>query len=140
MQGLSICRIDVHEDRMVCEVQISPGASRMSNPRMAAWLLRRLPTLRQHACVNDKGTTFSAVMDETSLPHVLEHVAIDLQVRADDSPEGGARCAAYVGVTEWVDERAGVARVSISYTDDLVALRALRDGAALVNEALAACV
>ncbi len=77
MRGLSICRIDVHADRMVCEVRVMPGAPRTSNPRMAAWLCRRLPTLGQHACVNDRGTTFSAVMGATSLPHVLEHVAID---------------------------------------------------------------
>lgn len=138
-QGLSLLSIDVHADRMVCRVALSPGTPRMSDARVAAWLQSRLPTLGRHACVNDRGPTFSFVMDATPLPHVLEHVVIDLQVRADAEREDDGPEAAYVGTTEWVDRNAGIARVEVSYADDIVALRSLRDGVALVNDALTAC-
>lgn len=41
-----------------------------------------------------------------------------------------------MGVTEWVDREAGIARVQLSYRDDLEVLQALRDAVAFVNAAL----
>ena len=41
-----------------------------------------------------------------------------------------------MGTTEWTDEHAGRARIQISFADDLVALRAIRDAVDFLNEAL----
>ena len=62
------------------------------------------------------------------MPHVLEHLAIELQTRATEDPR-----ATFVGTTEWVDEAAGVARVQVSYLDDLQALRSLSEALDILN-------
>ena len=143
-------RLTVRDGCIACEVTVLPGSPRDSTPEIAARLTRRFPTLARHACVNEHGDTFGACMDATPLPHVLEHLVIDLQVRADEErarrmrPEAansaaavdGVSASAYVGTSEWTDESAGRARVEVSFTDDLVALRAFRDAAAALNDAV----
>ena len=81
--------------------------------------------------MNDEGDTFAAVMDHTSIPHLLEHLVIDLQTQA--AQEVSDENAVFVGTTEWIDEFAGRARIEVSFTDDLVALRAFRDATAFLN-------
>ena len=73
-------------------------------------------------------------MDCTSLAHVLEHVAISLQVRASSDIQ-----ASFQGTTEWTDEAQGKARIQIGFSDDLVALRTFNDALALVNDAVLLC-
>lgn len=144
LSHLRIERIVVKRGRMVCHLRLADGAPRESTPEVARRLAQRLPTLARHACVNERGTTFGAVMAHTPLPHVLEHLVIDLQVRAEAassevaaSPDARAASAApYVGTSEWVDEDAGEARVEVSFTDDVVALRAFRDAARILNDAV----
>lgn len=128
---LSIERLIVREDRIVCEVTVAPTAPRTTSPQLIARVRAEHPHLPLHACVNEEGDTFAAVMDHTSLPHLLEHLVIDLQAREAQTTCGGH--AVFVGTTEWLDEFAGRARVEVSFTDDLVALRAFRDAIAFLN-------
>ena len=139
MPPLSLERLIVRADRVVCDVTLAPGAPRMSSPALMARICAAHPDLPRHACVNDAGDTFGAVMDRTPLPHVLEHLVIDLQAQAAAArgaatPEGGG--VVFVGTTEWTDQAAGRARVEVSFTDDLVALRAFRDAARFLNRAV----
>lgn len=114
-------------------------------------VLAEVPTLARHACVNERGTVFAAVMDCTPLPHLLEHLVVDLQVRAEsgqwftlpgaaaEAPPSMADATCdrpIVGTSEWLDEAAGIARIDVSFADDLVALRAMRDSVAFLNELL----
>lgn len=174
---INVEKVTVFTGRLSVLVRVSPGAPRVSTPQLAARLCERFPTLPSHACVNDVGETFGCVMGETSLPHVLEHLVIDLQARAH--AQGGeqlahaggtaaapaacvapaadplatavpARSAAsatasplsapvaptFVGTTEWLDEPAGLAHVQVSFADDLIVLRALRDAADILNQAV----
>lgn len=128
---LTIDRLIVRSGRIECTVSLAPGAPRFMTGAWAVELKRAFPDIGKHACVNDEGTTFSAVADRTSLPHVLEHVVIDLQVH--DSSAAGLEDASYVGTTEWLDEARTKARVEVSFTDDLVALRCFRDAANFIN-------
>lgn len=125
-------RVTVKADRLVCDLRFSPECPRMTDPQMCRRVLRARPLLMQHACVNGVGPTFAAVMERTSCAHLFEHVVIDLQAErtADDR-------AVFVGNTEWVDREAGIARVEVRYMDDVVALRAVKDALALVNDVLA---
>lgn len=141
---LSVERIAVKRDRLVCDVRVAPGAPRQVAPALAEAVRRRFPHVESHACVNEAGDTFGAVLDHASLPHLLEHLAIQLQAEAWENaaraeaptaPEA-QRADAFVGVTEWVDREEGRARIQLSYRDDLAALKALRDAVAFVNEAL----
>ena len=115
--------------RIGCDVALAAQAPRTTDPVLAARVCASFPNLPRHACVNGAGDTFGAVMEATSLPHLLEHLVIDLQTQA--SPD-----TAYVGITRWTDENAGRAHIEVSFTDDLVALRAFRDAARFLNEAV----
>lgn len=143
-------RMEVRRGRLVCRVAFG-AAPRTTSPQLMSRVLAVVPTLTQHACVNERGTTFAAVMDCTPLPHLLEHLVVDLQVRAESgqwntlpgvAPEappsmaGATRERPIVGTSEWLDEPAGIARIDVSFADDLVALRAMRDSVAFLNELL----
>ena len=127
---LRIETITVQPGRVVCEVAVDP-LRRYTDPALASALLAEHSTLRSHACVNDVGETFGDVIERTSVPHLLEHLVIDLQTRSDGRPND-----TFVGTTEWVDERAGRAIVQVSFADDLVCLRAFRDAAEKINAAM----
>ncbi len=138
--ALAIERLAVRADRIVCDVALAPGSPRSTSPALAARIRAAFPDVAHHACVNDVGDTFGAVMECTSLPHVLEHLVISLQARAaaEQGPRSGIpdEGTVFVGTTEWTDEFAGRARVEVSFADDLVALRAFRDATRFLNNAL----
>lgn len=155
-KALFIASLTVRADSIVCEAALAPGAPRSTTPELTARVRAAFPDVPSHACVNGEGDTFAAVMERTSLPHLLEHLVISLQVRAAAEAErrpsaaeasaAPARSAAsdgaaahgvvFVGTTEWVDEPAGRARIEVSFADDLVALRAFRDAVDFLNAAV----
>ncbi|MEG0096626.1 MAG: hypothetical protein RR671_03990 [Raoultibacter sp.] len=114
-------------DRVACEMVVVP-ADAMTTPLLAARVQHVFPSLSHHTCVNDEGDTFGAVIDHTSLPHLLEHLVIDLQTR-----EAAAPRAVFVGTTQWLDKMHTKARVEVNFADDLVALRAFRDSCEFLN-------
>lgn len=126
---IQVRSIVVARDRIRASVSVDPHHA-YSTPALAAALVRTFPDLPNHACVNPVGDFFGAVIADTSLPHVLEHLVIDLQTR---------ECAAtdpdrvFTGVTRWTDRAQGQAVVEVSYRDDLVAIRAFRDAAVYLN-------
>lgn len=127
--AISIERLVVGAGRLLCEVRLAPNAPRLTSPALMRRVLARFPDLPRHACINEAGPTFAAIMDRTPLPHLLEHLVIDLQTRAATDP-----AASFVGTTDWIDEAAGTARIQVSFTDDIVALRAFRDATAFLND------
>ena len=127
--ALTIERIAVRADRLSLLVRVAPGAPRLTDAAFARSLVAERPTLAHHTCVNPFGPTLGAVIARTSLPHVLEHVIIDEQVRHPRSLTD----ATFVGTTEWLDEAAGLARVEVNFLDDLVALEAMRNALSFVN-------
>ena len=123
--------IRVMTGRIVCEIEISDAAKRYATPALADALCAQRPNLGQHSCVNDQGAPFAAIMGETSVPHLLEHLVIDIQTeRCSDA------FAVFVGTTEWLDEEAGLAKVQVSFADDLEALRALREASRILEAAV----
>ena len=129
---LTIERITVMDDRISCVVALAPGALHYTTPDLIALVTASFPQLSHHACVNEEGDTFGIVMDHTSLPHLLEHMVIDLQTRAAPADSK----ITFVGTTVWTDEAAGRARIEVNFTDDLVALRAFRDAVDFLNAAV----
>ena len=136
---ITVERIVVKHDRLVCDVRVAPEVSQEVTPHLTAAVRTRFPQVESHACVNEVGDTFGAILDRASLPHLFEHLVIQLQAdsRHGTGQSGSAqKPGTFVGVTEWVDREAGFARIQLSYRDDLVALQALRDAVAFVNESL----
>jgi len=121
-------RIVVRTGRLTCDVRITDSERRYVDPELVRRACRAFPSLPYHSCVNEVGPTFAAVMDTTSLPHLVEHIAIDLQTRAAANPED-----TFVGTTEWLDEDAGLARIELGFTDDLQVMSAFNRAVDFVN-------
>lgn len=128
MAPLALERVAIERDRMALLVRVAGGAGARLSPVAAARLLRERPTLAAHACLNEAGEPFGTILDRTSLPHILEHLIIDFQAEFDDRS-----AATFVGTTEWLDEAGGLARVEVNFTDDLIALAALKAARALME-------
>ena len=128
---ICVSSIVVKHGRVVCDIEVLDERCRYTNPHVAQRVLRMHPALSHHACVNAKGKTFGCVIDCTSLPHLLEHLAIELQIQASADSR-----ALFVGTSEWLDEAAGKARVQLSFADDLEALRAFKEAVGIINETL----
>ena len=132
---IQVLTITVKTGRLVCDIAIADERFRFTNPRIAAFVARTHPDLPDHACVNEVGPVFGAVIERTSMPHLLEHLVISEQTRAAigaDEP--------FIGTSEWTDEPAGLARVQISFRDDLEALRAFNDATRFLNTAVLTCL
>ena len=137
MEPIEVREIVVRTGRLVCEVVVADPGHRRTTPKLAAFAVGRFPDLPHHACVNDVGQVFGDVIEDTSTPHLLEHLVISLQVRDGAS---AATSAAFVGTTEWTDEAAGVARIEVGFRDDLVALRAFNEATRFLNTAVLTCL
>ena len=68
----------IRQDRIVVIVQVNP-AHAYTSPELAKQILADFSDITAHACINSKGPTFSYVIEHTSIPHLLEHLIIDLQ-------------------------------------------------------------
>ena len=127
--------VTIKPGRLICSVIVPEERFRYTNPKIAAFSIASYPELPHHACVNEVGPSFSAVIERTSIPHLLEHVAISEQTRS-----AVARDAEFVGTTEWVDEESGEARIELSFLDDLEALRAFNKATRFLNNAVITCL
>ena len=82
------------------------------------------PKLSEHVCTaDDTGSPMT-------LPHLVEHVAIDLLV--EQRGEGAGEPVA--GYTRWLDRKAGLARVTLSSADDGATCSAMLAACALVAQ------
>ncbi len=132
MGRLAVERVTIERDRMVLLVRVAEGASAHLSADEARRLREARPSLSRHTCLNAEGEPFGAILERTSLPHVLEHLIIDFQVEMT-APAPDRSAATFVGTTEWLREREGLARVAVNFTDDLVALAALKAACALME-------
>ena len=79
------------------------------NKEFAAYTLNTFSNLAQHVCVNKKGETFGADIVGTELPHLFEHLTIELL--AQKHPEQ-AKNAEFSGYTIWLQAPRGANKVS----------------------------
>ena len=126
--ALAIEALRVERDRVVATVRVANPRRAVTGPALAARALAIHPDLAIHSCVNGMGPTFGAVIEHTAIPHLLEHLVIDLQSQSCPNPD-----RVFTGATRWTDRAAGLARVEVSYADDMVALQAFRDAARLLD-------
>lgn len=133
MKPVSVERIAVKRDRISILVRMGASFPRYVSDGLAQEAARAFPGLTEHACINDCGPRFGDVIAGTSVPHLLEHLIIHGQVFDSATPSN----VALVGTTEWLDEANGLARIEVNYADDLVALSALKEALAFLNERMA---
>jgi hypothetical protein len=129
---LSVVSVTVFADRLEALVHADGPLRTCAYPGLAERALAAVPSLAGHACDNPGGASMSEELADTELPHLVEHLALDLMRRA--GVRGRLR-----GDTSWDFERDGAAtfRVQLDCPDDATALGALKWAVGAVN-ALAA--
>ena len=136
-EKIALERLSVLPDRIEAEVRVLDPAYRTTSPELIAQVLVQFPTIPFHTCRNEAGPTFSAVMENTSLPHLLEHLVIDIQTRAHAEREDEATDPVFTGTTQWSATMRDVAIVRVSFYDDLIALWAFKQALHFINQELA---
>jgi hypothetical protein len=86
-------------------IRVTPFGLRVDE-KLAAAILALHPTLAQHACKQQGFGRFGDKLSGTTLPHLVEHLAIDLLVNATHHP--------HAGTTTWLDREQGLMRVRVS--------------------------
>lgn len=137
MEPLEIQRVRVRRGALDIEVAAALETLHVTRSQ-ASSVLAMFPNLARHVCVNERDDGhFASEIVGTELPHLLEHLIIELQARADK--EEGVAPRSYSGHTSWLEELEctgpegfALMRVTVSFADDFVALRALKDALAVI--------
>ena len=138
MRPLDIRHITVRKGALDLEVA-TPLEVLHVDEKTAERVLHELPNLSKHICVNGLGQTFGDELVGTELPHLLEHVIIELQGQANSRKEG-----VFTGHTSWLEELAqtrakgyALMRVTVTFVDDFEALRAVEQARTIIELAIA---
>jgi hypothetical protein len=129
MLEIRIARVTVTPD----EVRVRGAVEGEGAPRDAAdVILERvrvvLPGLLRHRCSTGAEHPFEEELPSTEVPHLLEHVALELMAEA-----GSPRRLR--GTTRWLRRPGGphAFRISLEYDDDLVCLGAVKEAPRFVR-------
>ena len=113
---------------MLCTIAINHGYLLTSDSLLDS-IIRLIPTLPMHSCARNGIGTFAEKMHATLLPHLVEHVAIDLLVQTYRE-----EAVAFAGNTSWLDRGAQLMSVRVSYQNASVTEAALIAAVKLVND------
>ena len=118
VQAITVCPDRVDDVVGVSESELMRTAQSHDLNERALGLL---PGLGLHECENDAGRSFAEELTDTEVPHLFEHVVMELMAKA-----GSPRTLK--GETQWDFRRdgRGIFRVSVEYDDDLVCLGAIK--------------
>jgi hypothetical protein len=122
--ALSLEGMRVDTGSVSAVIRVTPHDQRVDE-RLAAAILALRPQLAQHACKQRGYGRFGDKLVGTTLPHLIEHVAIDIlvadeqrQARRQPSGSKGQQRRARAGTTTWLDRKQGSMRVRVSYFAD----------------------
>ena len=84
-QLIDIVRVVVDTEYLTATVRIAEDAPLMTSEDLEGTtrVYNLLPTIIDHACVGDAGSTFKDCMGDTELAHLLEHVTVELLARTN---------------------------------------------------------
>ena len=128
---MRVTEVVFHENRVVRLTVEMPDPERCTTdkaPHLPRMLFRMFPHLEHHDCDNHKGYSFRQESRNTEIPHLLEHLIIELQGQA--CPHSGL-----CGETQWnwqVDPR-GRFHVYVQYENELLVLAAIRIAEKIIN-------
>ena len=90
-------------------------------PNLPRQLFRVLPSMAKHTCHNDNGVSFRKECRSTEIPHLFEHIVLELQGQSQDM---------YVlrGETRWNwhETPRGYFTVSVDYDNELLVIAAIK--------------
>jgi hypothetical protein len=119
------------EERIVKLTVEMPDLNRYTTdkvPHLPRTLFNLFPHLERHRCDNGRGYTFRKEAEATEIPHLLEHLIIELQGQAFHHD-------VLKGETQWnwqVDPR-GRFHVYVQYENELLVLAAIRIAEKIIN-------
>ncbi len=131
--ALKITEIRLHDicrATLVVEIPESEAWTTEGRPHLPRLLFRLLPQMASQRCINDDGLSFQREAQATEIPHLFEHLIIEIQNQVRRGL--GAPLS---GETRWnwtVDPR-GRFHVTVDYDNELVALGAIRLAERLIN-------
>ena len=88
-QLIEIIRVVVGTEYLTATVHVSQEAPLMTSEDLEGTtrVYNLLPTIIDHACVGDAGSTFKDCMGHTELAHLMEHVTVELLARTNVTDE-----------------------------------------------------
>ncbi len=131
MFPLKVVEILFYDGNRVKLVVEMPDPTRYSTehaPHIPRLLFKLFPHLAKHRCDNDNGYTFKKESRATEIPHLFEHLIIELQGQAQ-------RARILRGETQWnwrIDPR-GRFHVYVDYENELLVLGAIRLAERVIN-------
>lgn len=128
MKVVEILFCDSERVKLVVEMSDPNKYSTRHSPHIPRLLFKLFPHLARHRCENENGYTFKRECRETEIPHLFEHLIIELQGQA-------LRISALKGETQWnwQEDPKGRFHVYIEYDNDILALGAIRAAERIIN-------
>ncbi|MFU8891088.1 MAG: cyanophycin synthetase family protein [Anaerosomatales bacterium] len=129
-RALTVEEVSVGAERLSCVVRVASDAPLRTSelPHVADSVLALLPGIVRHRCECGSAHGIIAELADTELPHLLEHVTLELMALA-----GSPRSLRGETMWDFAADGHGVFRISLEYDDDLVALGALSEAARIVD-------
>lgn len=128
MKVVEILFYDSNRVKLVVEMQDPNRYSTEHAPHIPRLLFKLFPHLARHRCDNDNGYTFKKESRATEIPHLFEHLIIELQGQVHKSK-------ILRGETQWnwrIDPR-GRFHVYVDYENELLVLGAIRLAERIIN-------
>jgi hypothetical protein len=116
--------------KLVVEIPDTDAYTTNEVPRLPRILFKLFPHMATQRCYNDAGYSFRREAQATEIPHLFEHLIIEIQ----DQVRRGVG-APFAGETHWnwtVDPR-GRFYVMVDYDNEIVALGAIRLAERVIN-------
>lgn len=129
MRIVEILFYDANKVKLVVEMPDPDRCTTDCFPHLPRSLFRLFPHLAHHKCYNGNGYSFRKEAMSTEVPHLLEHLIIELQAQAQHHE-------VLKGETQWhwrVDPR-GTFHVIVEYENELLVLAAIRLAERMVNQ------
>ena len=133
MGRMEIRHIRVRRGALDLELAVALDVLHVSEEQ-ADCVLSLLPNLSRHVCVNEHGDWFGDEIVGTELPHLLEHIIIELEGQACGNagkPAGHSSWLEELGQT--APEGYALMRTTVTFSNDFVALQALKEALAIID-------
>lgn len=122
---LSTCRV-----RLVVEIADLEPLTTMGDARIPRILFKLFPRLATQQCHNDGGYSFRHEAGATEIPHVFEHLILEIQ---DQVRRGSGASLAGETQWNWTEDPCGRFYVTVDYDNEVVALGAIRLAERIIN-------
>lgn len=128
LRVVEILFYDKNKAKLVVEMPDPNRCSTEHAPHIPRLLFKLFPHLAKHRCENDNGYTFKKESRATEIPHLFEHLIIEIQGQVQ-------RTQILKGETQWnwrIDPR-GRFHVYVDYENELLVLGAIRLAERIIN-------